>query len=53
MMAPVETAPEDAFDDEVVSGCGDTNADAEVNLPVGRDVEVGGGKELVLLLTWG
>ncbi len=48
--APVEAAPEDSFDDEVVGGGGDTDADAEVDLPLGRDVEVSDGEELVLLI---
>jgi len=53
VFAPVEAAAEDAFDDEVVGGGGGADADADVDLPVGRDVEVGDGEELLLLIVDG
>jgi hypothetical protein len=49
-MAPVETAAENAFDDEVVGGAGCAHSDAKIDLPCGRDVEVGNGEELMLLI---
>ncbi len=50
VVAPVETAAEDAFDDPVVGGCGWSDADAEVDLPFGRDVQVDGREDLLLLV---
>jgi len=35
MLIPVEAAAEDSFDDEMVSGSGGADADAEVDLPLG------------------
>ena len=48
-MAPIEAAAEDAFDDEVVGRSGDTDADAEVNLPCWRHVQIRNYEELLLL----
>ena len=45
--APFEAASDDALDDPVVGGRG--GADAEVDLPVWADVEIDGGKQLLLL----
>ena len=53
LLAPGEAAADDAFDDEVVGGCCGTEADAEVDLPPGRDVEVGDDEELLLLVVEG
>src|ERR1700754_150751 len=50
MAVPIEAAAEDPFDDEVVSGCGGSYADANVDLPFGRDVQVGDSEDLLLLL---
>ncbi len=38
------------FDDPVVGGGGGADAYAEVEFPIGRDVEVDGGEELLLLV---
>ena len=45
-----EAAADDHFHNQVIRGSGDTNSDAEVELPVGREVEVNRGKELLLLI---
>ncbi len=39
----------DHFQDEVVSGSGQANADAKVELPLWRDIEIDGRKNLMLL----
>src|SRR5471030_1098445 len=53
VFAPVEAAAEDSFDDEVV-GCGGwADADADVDLPLGRDIEVSDGEDLLLLIVQG
>ena len=49
-MAPVEAAAEDALDDEVVGRRGGAYAYADVDLPLRRDVEVGDGEDLLLLV---
>ena len=49
-MAPVEAAAENALDDQVVGCRGWPNAYADVDLPFGRDVEVGDGEDLLLLV---
>src|ERR1700677_1516690 len=53
VFAPAEAAAEDAFDDEVVGGGGGADADADVDLPIGGDVEIGDGEELLLLVVDG
>src|ERR1700744_5509323 len=50
VMAPVEAAAENALDDQVVGCRGWPNAYADVDLPFGRDVQVGDGEDLLLLL---
>ena len=49
-MLEVEAVAEDHFGDEVIGRTGDTYADAEVDFPFGRKIEIDGGKKLVLLL---
>src|SRR5579864_8110705 len=46
----VETIPEYDFGDEVVGRAGESHAEAEVNFPLWRDVQVYRRKNLVLLL---
>ena len=50
MFAPVETPAEDAFDDQVVGGSGSADTNAEVDLPFRRDVKIGDGEDLLLLV---
>src|ERR1022692_2198516 len=40
----------DAFHDQVIGGSGRANADAEVELPFGREIDIDRGKELLLLV---
>ena len=49
-MAPVEAPAEDAFDEQVVGTCGSAQADAHVDLPLGRDVQVGHQEDLLRLI---
>ena len=48
--SPIEAATDDTFYDPVIGGGGRANAHAEVDLPVGADVEVDGREELLLLI---
>src|SRR5208282_4591116 len=50
MSAPIESPAENRFDDEVVGGTRGADADAEIDFPHWRDVEVGDEKELLLLV---
>ena len=45
-----ESAAQDALDDEVVGAVSGANAHAEVDLPVGGDVEIDGREKLLLLV---
>ena len=45
----VEAVAENHFSNEMVRGPGDTHAHTEIDFPLGREIEVDGGKELVLL----
>ena len=47
---PVEASPEDFFYDQVVGSGGKTSADAKIDLPLRRDVQVGHGKHLLLVV---
>src|SRR5580692_8224248 len=49
MSAPVETAAENGFEDQVVGRRGGADPDADVDLPKGRHVKVGDDEELLLL----
>src|SRR5665213_3615176 len=49
-IAPVPAIADDALDDEVVRSRRRAEADAEVDLPFGRDVQVGDGEDLLLLV---
>src|SRR6266702_3145161 len=53
LVAPVKAATDDAFDDEVVGGGSGADAEAEIELPFGRDVEIDRSKKLLLLLPCG
>ena len=50
MSAPIESTAENRFDDEVIGGARGADADAEIDFPHWRDVEVGDEKELLLLV---
>src|ERR1035438_1865228 len=50
LVSPIEAAADDAFYDPVIGGGGGAYADAEVDLPVGREVQIDGGEELLLLI---
>src|ERR1035441_9059158 len=50
LSAPIESAAENRFDDEVVGGAGGADADPEIDFPYRRDVEIGDEKELMLLV---
>ena len=45
----VKAVAEDHFGDEVIGGRGDADAQAEVDFPLGRYIQVDGGENLVLL----
>ena len=47
--APVEAAAEDGFHDQVVGRRGGADADADVDLPDGRYIEVSDEEDLLLL----
>ena len=47
---PGKVPSQDAFDDPVVGGGGGANAYANVDLPLGRDVEIADEKNLLLLI---
>src|SRR5690348_8403254 len=49
-MAPVEAAAENAFDDQVIGRGSWPHTDAEVNLPLRRDVQIGDREDLLLLI---
>ena len=50
MVRPVESSPHNSLHDEVIgSGCR-SYAHAEVNLPVGRDIQIDRRKKLLLLI---
>ena len=51
MPGPVEAAADDSFDDEVIGGGGRADAYAEVDLPLWRNVEIGDGEDLLLLIS--
>ncbi len=48
--APVETPAEDALDDPVIGRRGWSDADAEIDLPLRRDIEIDRRKDLLLLV---
>ena len=52
-MSPREAAADDALHDEMIGGGCQSPANAKIELPLGRDVEIDRGKELVLLLADG
>src|SRR5437868_12000094 len=49
-MRPGEAAADNSFDDEMVGGARGSHAHTEVKLPFGREVEVNGREELLLLV---
>src|SRR6476646_673711 len=48
--SPAESAANDGFNDQVVRRPGDSPADTKVEFPFRRDIQVNGGKELLLLV---
>src|SRR5258708_39683235 len=49
-MSPGKPSADDALDDQVVGGSGYAHADAKVDLPLGRDVQIDRRNNLLLLL---
>ena len=47
---PVEVAAQDGFDDQMICGSGGANAYSDVDLPLGRNVQVRHRKDLLLLI---
>src|ERR1700741_4180564 len=45
----IEAVADDGLGDDMVGRAGETHADAEVNLPFGRNIQVNGRIDLVLL----
>jgi hypothetical protein len=50
MTTPIESAAQDAFDYEVVGRAGEPDTDADIDFPQWRDVQVGNGEDLLLLV---
>src|SRR5271165_1289817 len=50
MFPPIEAPSEDSFHNQVVSGGGRTDTNPDINLPLGRNVEIGDCKDLLLLI---
>src|SRR5438477_2739583 len=53
MMLPTKPAPDYAFDDQMICRAGSADADSEIELPLGRDVQIDRREELLLLLGHG
>ena len=49
-MSPVEAASQNPFDNQVICPSRGADTDADVDLPLGRDVQIGDGKDLLLLI---
>lgn len=49
LLSPCHATADDHLQDEVVSASGQTNADSEVEFPLGRDIQIDGREDLVLL----
>jgi hypothetical protein len=47
--SPSETSADDAFHDQAIAGVVGLEADAEVQLPLGRNIEINRREELVIL----
>src|SRR5262249_35669052 len=50
-LLPTESSPNDPFDDQMVGGAGQSPTDAEIDLPVRRNIQIDRGKNLLLLLS--
>lgn len=46
---PTKSTADNALDDEVVAGICHVHANAEIKFPVGREIQVNGGKYLLRL----
>src|SRR5260370_2924011 len=46
----IKTITDDAFQNQVVGRAGKSYAESEINFPLRREIQVDGGKNLVLLL---
>src|SRR5260370_37648784 len=49
----IETIAEDHFGNQVIGGTGHADSQAEIDFPLRGEIEVHGGKDLVLLLEGG
>ena len=53
VIAPIETAAENGFHDQVVGGRRGADADADIDLPNGGHIEIGNDEYLLLLIGGG
>src|SRR6185437_15615629 len=50
VVAPIEPPAEDPFDNPVIGACGRSHANAEVDLPFWRNIQIDGREDLLLLV---